>query len=163
MQTERRAAVTAEIIARTGIDEAMIERLVRSFYDRIRADSVLGPVFDARIDDWELHLRRMCAFWSSVVLLTGRFQGQPMAKHATLPVDARHFDRWLALFIPTAREVCPPAAADHFIERAERIARSLEYGLAVHHGALLKGGERFVRPDREVAPLEISGHAEFPR
>ena len=71
-QNQRRAAITAELVERTGIDEAMIERLVRAFYGRIRRDPLLAPVFAERIDDWEPHLQRMCAFWSSVALLTGR-------------------------------------------------------------------------------------------
>ena len=59
---------------------------------------MIGPVFAARIVDWEPHLQRMCSFWSSVTLMTGRYHGQPMQKHLSLPVDVRHFDRWLALF-----------------------------------------------------------------
>lgn len=143
----RRARVTAEIVARTGIDEAMIRKLVHGFYDRVRGDPLLGPVFAARIDDWEPHLERMCAFWSSVALWTGRYHGRPMEKHLPLPVDSRHFDRWLELFGRTARELCPAAAADHFIERAERIAESLELGIAGRAGVLLARGERFVRAD----------------
>lgn len=141
-QAERRAALTAEIVARTGIDEAMIERLVRAFYARIRVDALLAPIFAARIADWEPHLQRMFSFWSSVALLTGRYHGQPMVKHLPLPVDARHFDRWLALFEETARAVCPPAAAEHFTLAAKRIAESLELGIAGRQGILLMKGER---------------------
>jgi hemoglobin len=144
---ERRQKITAEIIARTGIDEPMIERLVRRFYARIRADALLGPIFETRVADWEMHLQRMCAFWSSVALMSGLYHGSPMAKHLPLPVDAVHFDRWLALFEKTAREVCPAAAETHFIERAHRIAESLELGVASRHGTLLASGERFRRPD----------------
>lgn len=140
---ERRARITAEIALRTGIDEAMISRLVHAFYVKVRQDELLGPVFAARISDWEPHLERMCAFWSSVALLTGRYHGRPMEKHLPLPVDAQHFDRWLALFEETARELCSDAAAEHFIERARRIAESLEIGIAGHHGVLLLKGERF--------------------
>jgi hemoglobin len=140
---ERRERITAEIVARTGIDEAMIERLVHSFYARIREDALLAPVFDARIRDWDLHLQRMCAFWSSVALMSGRYHGSPMTKHLPLPVDAAHFDRWLALFEETARKVCPPEAEAHFVERARRIAESLELGIAGQHGVLLGRGERF--------------------
>jgi hemoglobin len=141
----RRAQAIAEIADRTGIDEAMIERLVRGFYARIREDELLGPIFAARITNWEPHLQRMFAFWSSVALMSGRYHGQPMRAHLPLPVDARHFDRWLALFEAAARALCPPAAAEHFIERARRIADSLEMGLAVHHGVMLGKGERFCR------------------
>lgn len=141
-RTARRLAFAAEVEARTGIDEAMIRLLVHSFYDRVRADRLLGPVFEARIIDWTPHLARMCAFWSSVVLMTGRYHGRPMQAHAPLPVDAQHFDRWLALFESTARDVCPPAAAALFIEKARMIAQSIEIGIATHRGLLLAPGQR---------------------
>ena len=147
----RREQLTAEIMERTGIDEAMIERLVRGFYARVREDAVLGPIFEAEIKDWEPHLARMCAFWSSVALMTGRYHGTPMVKHLPLPVDGGHFDRWLALFEETAREVCPGEAEAHFVERARRIAQSLELGIAGAHGVMLGRGERF-RRDPAGAP-----------
>jgi hemoglobin len=147
---ERREAITAGIMEKTGITEAMIEQLVRAFYARVRADVVLAPVFETRIADWEPHLQRMCAFWSSVALMSGRYHGTPMAKHVPLPVDAGHFDRWLALFEATAREVCPPAAALHFAELARRIAASLELGIAGGQGVMLVPGERFRRSEAGV-------------
>lgn len=143
--TGRRERIVADIMARTGIDEAMIERLVHAFYAKVRGDALLGPIFAARITDWDPHLARMCSFWSSVALMSGRFHGNPMAKHLPLPVDGQHFDRWLTLFEETAEEVCPPPAAAHFIERARRIAESLELGIASHNGVLLGKGERYDR------------------
>src|SRR5690606_24850563 len=119
---ERRARLVERIQAETGIDEALIERLVHAFYARVRTDPLIGPVFTARITDWDVHLQRMCLFWSSVVLMSGRYHGAPMQKHAPLPVDARHFDRWLDLFRQTAHTLCPGKAADLFIERASLIA-----------------------------------------
>jgi hemoglobin len=142
---ERRDAITAGIMASTGISEEMIETLVHAFYAKVRRDSVLGPIFEARIKDWGPHLAQMCAFWSSVALMTGRYHGTPMAKHLPLPVDAGHFDRWLGLFEETAREVCPPPAEAHFVERARRIAASLELGIAGAHGVMLGKGQRFYR------------------
>ena len=145
-----RAQITAEIADRTGIDDAMIERLVRGFYARVRDDDLIGPVFAARITDWEPHLQRMCAFWSSVALMSGIYHGSPMAMHMRLPVDAAHFDRWLALFEETAREICPPVAAEHFVERAQRIGESLELGIAGQLRVLLIKGDRLQRPDVDV-------------
>ena len=144
---ERREKITAEIMESTGITEAMIEQLVRGFYARVRSDAVLAPVFEARISDWEPHLQQMCAFWSSVALMSGRYHGTPMVKHMPLPVDAGHFDRWLELFEATAGEICPPKAAAHFIERARRIAASLELGVASGQGVLLAPGERYWRSE----------------
>jgi hemoglobin len=154
----RREQIMAEIAERTGIDEAMIERLIRAFYARVNDDPLLGPIFAARIADWEPHLQRMFAFWSSVALMTGRYHGQPMRVHLPLPVDAEHFDRWLALFEDTARDICPPVAAEHFIERARRIAESLELGMAVHHGAMLCKGERFRRAELRAEIPQEKGH-----
>jgi hemoglobin len=148
---ERRAEITAQIVAETGITEGMIEKLVRAFYAKVRADDVLGPIFAAKIRDWEPHLQQMCAFWSSVALMTGRYHGTPMVKHMRLPVDAGHFDRWLSLFEETAREVCPPQAVAHFMERARRIASSLEMGVAGTHGVILGKGERFWRNETGAA------------
>lgn len=128
----RREAFALDVAARTGIDEAMIGRLVRAFYARVQADDMLGPIFAGRISDWEPHLERMCAFWSSVALMSGRYHGRPMPAHVTLPIDSCHFDRWLALFEATAREVCPGAAADLFIDKARMIAQSLQRGVADH-------------------------------
>lgn len=143
--TARRAALIAQLQADTGIDEAMIERLVRHFYQQVRADGLLGPIFAAKIVDWEPHLLRMCRFWSSVVLMSGQYAGSPMQKHLPLQIEARHFDRWLELFAASARAVCSPAAASHFQERAARIAQSLEMGIANAHGLLLTKGQRFER------------------
>ena len=147
----RRAAAIAEIKTRTGIDEAMIERLIRAFYQRVQKDPVIGPVFAAKITDWEPHLQQMFAFWSSVALMSGRYHGQPMQKHLPLPIDGRHFDRWLELFEATARELCPPKAAAHFVERAQRIAESLELGIATTQGVMLRKGERLQRDELDTA------------
>ena len=122
----------------------------------MRADSLIGPIFDARIRDWGPHLAQMKLFWSSVALMSGVYHGRPMPKHLPLPVDGRHFDRWLELFRATARELCPPAAVDHFIERAQRIAESLELGIAGANGVLLRKGERYVRPTEAWVPPQSS-------
>jgi hemoglobin len=122
------------------IDEDMVERLVRAFYARVRMDTLIGPIFLRVIgEDWEAHLEKLCDFWSSAALGTGRYKGTPMQAHVKLDgLAPEHFERWLELFRATAREVCPPASADFFIDRAERIARSLQASL-------------FFRLDRQTA------------
>lgn len=140
---DRRKAMIDDIVEETGIDEAMLHRLVHTFYDRVRDDRMLGPIFDSNIVDWPVHLGHMVDFWSSVALMSGRYHGMPMPKHASLPIDARHFDHWLELFEATAGEVCPEPAAAFLIDRARRIAASLELGLALKHGVMLGKDERF--------------------
>lgn len=148
-ETSRRDVLISDIVARTAIDEAMIERLVRTFYDRARRDPLIGPIFEIAVHDWEDHIRRICAFWSSVALMSRRYHGQPTAAHLPLPVDTPQFNRWLELFAETAREICPPAAAAHFLERAHRVADSLELGIAAQKGELRQ------KPVRPPASLEF--------
>jgi hemoglobin len=129
-----------------GVTEAMIRDLVHTFYARVRADALLGPVFNARIADWPAHLDKLCGFWSSVTLMTGRYKGTPMQAHAALPdVSGAHFEHWLALFRMTVQDTCPPAAAGLFIDRSQRIAESLQLGIAIARGdgsALMARGPR---------------------
>ena len=115
-----------------GITEATIRDLVHAFYADVRRDAVLGPIFEGAVKDWGAHLETMCAFWSSVMLMSGRYKGRPMAVHAALPgIGAAHFERWLALFERTAARVCPAEAAGLFVDRAHRIAQSLQAGIAL--------------------------------
>jgi hemoglobin len=127
-----RPEITAQLMQATGLDESLLRELVHRFYEKVRADEMLGPIFAARVEDWGPHLERMGEFWSSVALMTGRYHGAPVPKHAPLPVDWGHFERWLALFRETAAEVCPPEGAAHVIERAERVARSLHMAVEDH-------------------------------
>ena len=125
-----------------GVTEPMIEKLVHTFYARVRRDPLIGPIFNAAIADWDAHLVKLCDFWSSVTLMTGRYKGTPMRVHAELPgVSHEHFARWLALFQATALTTCPAEAAQLFIDRSRRIAESLQLGIALHRGESI-GPER---------------------
>ena len=118
-----------------GVDETMIGELVEKFYTAVRKDEILGPVFRKRVEDWDEHLAKLKAFWSSVVLMTGRYKGRPMPVHAAITeISDAHFERWLALFAETAGTVCPPAAADLFVDRSKRIAESLRLGISFYRG-----------------------------
>ncbi|MBN9546864.1 MAG: group III truncated hemoglobin [Alphaproteobacteria bacterium] len=113
------------------ISEDMVRQLVHAFYTKVRADETLGPIF-ARVigEDWGPHLAKMCDFWSSVMLMSGRYKGNPMIAHMRLKmVRPEHFARWLQLFRATALEECPPPIAVQFIGRADNIARSLQLGM----------------------------------
>jgi hemoglobin len=132
---ERRNLLVQDAIERTGITEEMIGELVTRFYGRVREDALLGPVF-AIVQDWDEHLGKLKNFWSSVVLMTGRYQGSPMRAHMPLSLVGDHFDRWLDLFEQTAREVCPPPAAALFIDKARRIADSFEMASATMAGRI---------------------------
>lgn len=118
------------------ITEAMISEIVHAFYARIRSEPVLGPIFERAIGaHWDAHLAKLCDFWSSVLLQSGRFRGAPMAVHLRIPeLGPAHFQRWLALFDETVTARCPPAAAALFRSKAATIGRSLQMGIAHHRG-----------------------------
>lgn len=121
----------------TGIDEELIGRVVDTFYGRVRADGLLGPIFEEAVGDWPEHLARLRAFWSSIVLMTGTYKGQPLQSHFHLPeLTDEHFLRWLGLFEGTVGELCTPDQAEVFMVRARRIADSFRFGLAARRGAL---------------------------
>lgn len=106
-----------------------IRQLVDRFYASVRADPVLGPVFEAHIDDWPVHLDIMVRFWSSLLRGSGEYSGTPMPKHVALPdLDASMFHRWLELFHATTAGLANRDMANQADELARRIARSLWFG-----------------------------------
>lgn len=119
------------------LSEPLVERLVHTFYGRIREDAVLGPIFEARlVGRWDRHLSKMVDFWSSIALRSGRYSGRPQVAHQSLGLEPAHFDRWLGLFEETVRDICDGEATALFIDRAHRIADSLQIGLNIGPKAL---------------------------
>ena len=113
------------------ITEEALDRQVGRFYASVRRDPLLGPVFDGAIEDWPHHLELLQAFWSSVMLTSGRYKGRPLpahVKHAPAMTPER-FERWLALWRETANALFEPAPAAALVEKAERIAESLQLGI----------------------------------
>lgn len=116
------------------VTEAAIRQMLGLFYDRVRRDDQLGPVFAGAVGttdaEWALHLARLADFWSSVMLRSGRYHGDPFSKHLRLPdLQPAMFERWLALFGEACAVSFEPEVADAFAERAGRIAGSLRMGL----------------------------------
>ncbi len=124
-----------------GISEDGIRRLVDAFYAKVRVDPELAPIFLRVIPgDWQPHLNKMYAFWSSVMLTTGRYKGNPLVKHLVIPgIRPQLFERWLALFNETCGELFDDGISEEFRVKAARIAESLMLGL-------------FYRPDRPWPP-----------
>jgi hemoglobin len=111
--------------------EASLPALLVRFYARVRADAQLGPVFNDAVKDWDHHLTLLVDFWTSVILGSGRYKGNPMQAHM------RHgdrntsemFERWLAIWAETTNEMVSPAVAIALQVKAARIAQSLDLGL----------------------------------
>jgi hemoglobin len=105
-----------------------IRELVYAFYDRVRADALLGPAFEQKLAGrWDEHLPKMCVFWGSLVLGAKQYRGNVQQAHMPLAgLEPRHFSRWLFLFLDTVESRYEPAAAVRFMEPALRIAQSLQ-------------------------------------
>lgn len=119
------------------LEEAALPPLLELFYSRVRADRELGPVFDGAVHDWPAHLARLADFWSSVMLTSGRYKGNPMLMHLKHgdSITASMFARWLELWKETTDELLPPATARGMQAKADRIAESLQLALKLHTGA----------------------------
>jgi hemoglobin len=120
-----------KMMTQDGITEQSLTALVERFYARVREDAALGPVFNDAIDDWPEHLERLQAFWSSVMLTSGRYKGQPLPAHLKheAAITPTLFQRWLTLWGETTNELMAPAAAAALQEKAGRIAQSLSFGI----------------------------------
>jgi hemoglobin len=126
------------------IDEAALPALMDRFYGRVREDAELGPVFNSIVEDWPDHLERLVAFWSSVMLTTGRYKGNPMMKHLIHAdrITPDLFRRWLAIWERTTAEMLPPEGAAAMQAKAHRISENLQHALRL----------RAQEPVVEVAP-----------
>ncbi|MHC9086781.1 group III truncated hemoglobin [Luteimonas sp. RIT-PG2_3] len=103
--------------------EAEVTRLVHAFYARVRADAQLGPVFEAHVDDWPMHLATLVDFWSAMLRGTRRFRGAPMQRHMVIDgMEAALFRRWLALFAQTTAELGNSDLQQQADDMAARIA-----------------------------------------
>lgn len=108
---------------RDAITEQQIRAMVETFYERVRDDAELGPVFERyKQGTWSEHMDRMVDFWSSVLLGSGRYQGNPLAKHRAIPeLRSDHFDRWLDLFAEVLASTLPEHVATDILARAMRM------------------------------------------
>lgn len=109
-----------------------IKQLVDAFYEKVRQDAMLADIFDAQIGDhWPEHLEKMYRFWQTVLLGEHTYTGSPFAPHARLPLEKRHFDRWLLLFYQTLDEHFEGEKAGEAKWRAEKMAEMFQH--KIHH------------------------------
>lgn len=118
--------------AQLPLDRPALAILVNSFYDQVRQDALLGPLFAPMIDagGWDHHKSRIVSFWSTAMLGAREFRGNVYGKHQAMPQLTRaHFARWLALFEATADALFAPEDAAALMAAARGMARGLQIGL----------------------------------
>lgn len=105
-----------------------IKLIVDSFYDKVREDTLLAPIFNGVIQDrWPEHLETMYTFWQTVLLGEHTYTGSPFPPHANLPVSKTHFDQWLTLFFNTIDDHFEGEKADEAKWRASRMAEVFQF------------------------------------
>lgn len=107
-----------------------IKLMVDRFYDKVNKDPLLSPVFNdfAKVN-WEKHLPVMYEFWSTLLLGTASYKGQPFDKHVPLPLKADHFDQWVSLFTETLDSNFNGEKAEEAKMKAKNIAILFQYKL----------------------------------
>lgn len=108
------------------ITEEAIELLVDRFYAKVREDPEIGPIFNDAVESWPAHLALLKDFWSTVLLASGRYKGNPLLVHFPMKLEERHFTRWLDLFADTAREILLPDEAAAVVTKARNIATNIK-------------------------------------
>ncbi len=109
----------------TGLED--IKLLVDAFYTSVQKDELLSPIFLSRLHDhWGPHLEKMYTFWNAALFGVKGYTGNPFAKHATMAVDAEHFERWLTLFLGTIDAHFDGPVAEDAKKRALIMATNFE-------------------------------------
>jgi hemoglobin len=113
--------------AAVSFNEESIATLVDRFYAKVREDALLGPVFNGAIGDhWLEHLATLTNFWTSVLLASGRYKGNPMMAHLAIPqMDQQHFSRWIELWRETTTEVFGPELSQALVAKASMMGERL--------------------------------------
>jgi len=92
-------------------NRADVHHLVDTFYTKIRADELLGPIFNSKIKDWDSHLDRLTDFWETNLFFVSKFKGNPLQKHVEVDtaenqtITELHFGVWLNYWIQTLDEL----------------------------------------------------------
>lgn len=132
------------------VNENSIAAMVDNFYGAVRRDRLLGPIFaDAIGEHWIAHLAKMKAFWSSVLLASRTYKGNPMIAHLRLPrLTEAHFERWLELWHETAAALCSRQLAELFVQRAETIGARLLYAISHYHDPAVQEASEAISSSR---------------
>lgn len=104
----------------TGLEDITI--FVDEFYNKVKQDELVGPIFAGAITDWAPHLEKMYHFWNAALFSVPGYKGNPFSKHAPLPINGAHFDRWLSLFRQTIDDHFEGEMATEVKKRAELMA-----------------------------------------
>ena len=115
---------------RIDVERRDIAEVVAAFYQRVRSDETLGPVFAERVRDWPEHEEKITCFWANALLFERSYSGNPMRAHMEAGnVRPAHFERWLALFDEVLKSRISSPQSEQWSALVHRIGRGLSFGL----------------------------------
>jgi hemoglobin len=115
-------------------DKNDIVVLIDAFYNQVRMDPVLAPVFQQRIPDdaaWPAHLATMYSFWNTLLFAADDYHGNPFHKHLGIEIGAQHFERWIGYFHQTIDLYFSGPMADNAKEKATKMRMIFESKLGI--------------------------------
>ncbi|AOW09385.1 group III truncated hemoglobin [Flavobacterium gilvum] len=105
-----------------------IKLMVDTFYSNVRKDELIGSIFDEKIGDrWPEHLEKMYRFWQTILLEEHTYSGSPFPPHKQLPVEKKHFTRWMEIFGETINSLFEGPLAEEAKLRAKNMAEMFNY------------------------------------
>lgn len=104
-----------------------IKLMVDTFYNKVKIDTLIGPIFNGVIKDWPPHLNKMYGFWETILLDVHSYSGSPFPPHAKMPLEKIHFDRWMELFKNTVDSLYEGEKANEAKWRAGKMAELFNY------------------------------------
>ncbi|MFO7721203.1 MAG: group III truncated hemoglobin [Gillisia sp.] len=110
-----------------------VKQLVDTFYDKVREDELLNPIFNNVIKgNWQEHLEKMYKFWQTILLEEHTYFGSPFVPHAKLPVEKEHFDRWLKLFFSNIDDQFEGEKAEEAKWRGQKMAEMFQMKIEMY-------------------------------
>ena len=112
-------------------NRADVKLLVDEFYIKVRADNLLGPIFNEIITDWDQHLDHLTTFWETSLFigkkLDHKYVGNPLVAHEKVDktldhtISEMHFGVWLNLWYATLDQFFEGEIADNAKRRARKM------------------------------------------
>jgi len=108
-----------------------IKELVSCFYDKVKPDPTLGPIFNTIITNWDDHIERLTDFWETNLLFVSKFKGNPILAHrqadqkVNYTINNIHFGIWLRLWINTLDQLFEGTKANLAKDRARKMSTTL--------------------------------------
>ena len=102
--------------------------VVKEFYSKVRIDSLLGPIFNSIIKDWDHHFIHLTDFWESNVFMITKYSGNPIVVHQQVDketahkIDQSYFVQWLKLWFSTIDEFYEGDKANIMKNRARNMS-----------------------------------------